>query len=440
MSPISTLTSYQETQLQNYYNRWLAVACSTVPVDRPQAKQTIHHSYALMDKPPPEILFFTGPVNAHAFMQEQRIDHLLNQLGVPIVTLPLALKLSHQVRTQLTSELLLDITEGLKLPELTAFSFNLHLTTWMPMAELLTWGAQDLETTTEPWQEWSTHLWEQLWHQQQNEWRQAIQRQPGGDLLVHMGETLWQWGEPVGQAFEDVFIDPIRKQPEVRAWEQGMQQMLTTLGLVGMGWQALTRTSEALHPALLDYCIEVLGCDHDTEAWAQLRSLSTHCGLILPFEKTCLVFDRPLECHADPEGRFHYEGGAALHFADGYRCYQFHGVQIPERYGTVHPHVWQADWLLHEQNAELRRVLIQGIGYDRLCQELQAEALNSWREYTLLRIAPTIDVEPIYLLKMTCPSTGYIHATRVPPSIQSAREAIRWVNWDTDPEEFALES
>lgn len=115
-------------------------------------------------------------------------------------------------------------------------------------------------------------------------------------------------------------------------------------------------------------------------------------------------------------------------------------MQIPERYGTVHPHVWKADWLIHEQNAELRRVLIQGIGYDRLCQELQAESLNTWREYTLLRIAPAIDVEPIYLLKMTCPSTGYIHATRVPPSIQSAREAIRWVNWDTDPEEFAQES
>lgn len=37
---------------------------------------------------------------------------------------------------------------------------------------------------------------------------------------------------------------------------------------------------------------------------------------------------------------------------------------------------------------------------------------------------------------MTCPSTGFIHALRVPPDTQSAREAIRWVNWGIAPEEF----
>lgn len=37
---------------------------------------------------------------------------------------------------------------------------------------------------------------------------------------------------------------------------------------------------------------------------------------------------------------------------------------------------------------------------------------------------------------MTCPSTGFIHILRVPPDTQSAREAICWVNWGIDPEEF----
>lgn len=50
------------------------------------------------------------------------------------------------------------------------------------------------------------------------------------------------------------------------------------------------------------------------------------------------------------------------------------------------------------------------------------------------------DVEPLYLLKMTCPSTRFIHALRVPPDVRSAREAIRWVNWGTDPEEFSVQT
>jgi hypothetical protein len=74
---------------------------------------------------------------------------------------------------------------------------------------------------------------------------------------------------------------------------------------------------------------------------------------------------------------------------------------------------------------------------------LEAKELDSWQEYTLLRIdkiIDDIDKQPIYLLKMTCPSTGFIHALRVPPQLQSARQAIRWVNWGIDPEKFDLQS
>lgn len=88
----------------------------------------------------------------------------------------------------------------------------------------------------------------------------------------------------------------------------------------------------------------------------------------------------------------------------------------------------------------MRRVLIQGIGYSRICQELQAIELDSGQEYTLLKIDNNVDIEPIYLLKMTCPSTGFIHALRVPPNINSAKEAINWVNWGTDPEEFSVQT
>ncbi|HAX76683.1 MAG TPA: hypothetical protein DCY88_12780, partial [Cyanobacteria bacterium UBA11372] len=105
-----------------------------------------------------------------------------------------------------------------------------------------------------------------------------------------------------------------------------------------------------------------------------------------------------------------------------------------------------AQWLLSEDNAEVRRLLFQTIGYDRICLELQATELDSWREYTLLKIDIFDDFDehrnrrPTYLLKMTCPSTGQIHVLRVPPDMKSAREAIRWVNWGIDPEEFAVET
>ena len=184
-------------------------------------------------------------------------------------------------------------------------------------------------------------------------------------------------------------------------------------------------------------------------------SLFEHCGWIFPFENICIICDRPCKLSLDNQQRLHAEGEPALQFADGYSLYAYHGVTLPEKYGKLHPHQWQAQWLLEEDNAELRRVLIQGIGYSRICQELQAIELDSWQEYTLIRVDADIDgversyfeeidvppqQEPIYLLKMTCPSTGFIHALRVPPNIKSAREAITWVNWGTDPEEFSTQT
>ncbi len=199
---------------------------------------------------------------------------------------------------------------------------------------------------------------------------------------------------------------------------------------------------------VLDFSISVLGQDYGIKNWSAIQKLTQECCWVYPFEKSCVVIERPNKYHFNEGERFHGEGQPALEFRDGYAIYAYNGVILPEKYGKIHPHQWQAEWILQERNAEIRRVLIQGIGYGRLCQELKAETLDSWREYTLLRIIDTpnysevngseVEEEPIHLLKMVCPSTAHIHVLRVPPDIYSAREAIRWVNWDTDPQEFAV--
>jgi internalin A len=193
---------------------------------------------------------------------------------------------------------------------------------------------------------------------------------------------------------------------------------------------------------LTQWYISSLGVNISQKAQEILRCqklLFEHCGWIIPFEKICAVSDRPRHLRFDSQNRLHAEGEPAIEFADGWNFYYYHGVRLPKQYGQVHPNKWQSQWLLAEENVELRRVLIQGIGYDRICQELQAKQIDSWQEYALLQI-DNADVEPICLLKMTCPSTGFIHALRVPPNLTSAREAIGWVNWDIDPEEFSVQT
>ncbi len=191
--------------------------------------------------------------------------------------------------------------------------------------------------------------------------------------------------------------------------------------------------------SMFDVCISVLNCKHDRRAWAAFQAMGQSCSWIYPFEKTCIVCDRPTQLSIDSEQRLHAEAEPAIQFADGYTLYAYHGVILPEKYGKLHPSQWQAQFLLEERNTGVRRVLIQEIGYARIFHELQAQQLDTWAEYTLLKINGA-DIEPMYLLKMTCPSTGFIHVLRVPPNMKSAREAIRWVNWGTAPEEFLVQT
>ena len=196
---------------------------------------------------------------------------------------------------------------------------------------------------------------------------------------------------------------------------------------------------EASWLAFYEYFKEICGLDSQTQKLSGIWQISKNAGWWLPHENLCWISERPNILHRDTQGRLHKDGDFALRYPDGWGIYAWHGVRLPRQYGSIRSERWQSEWLLKETNAELRRALIQGIGYSRLCKELQAESLDSWREYELLKLGKTIDVEPVVMIKMTCPSTGLIHAHRVPQEIKTAREAISWVNQEIDPEEFAIE-
>jgi leucine-rich repeat protein SHOC2 len=134
----------------------------------------------------------------------------------------------------------------------------------------------------------------------------------------------------------------------------------------------------------------------------------------------------------------------------------FLGVELSRRYWTKFSD-WQPEWLLDEDNAEIRRILVDRVGYAKICDRLNTVTIDTWREFTLLKIDGakkfydpdgepifseryTIDSEPIVLLKMTCPSTAHIHILRVPPAMVSAEAAITWVNQGIHPDKFAVQT
>lgn len=440
MSQIDSLNTTQSEQLQRYRDRWWQYLTSTQTLNRVKAESAVGWAYEAAGYPVPRVQFMRGPHDFRDYLKATPLPQQLSQWGAPIVQFPLSKALADDLRGQLGFDLWIELLERLDSIRLTELSMEMYSAVLGPVLTEFGMIEEPVSLNQSLTEQWLEQVADHQWQVQERFWKDELRRQPGGDWVLSLGETLWDVTQPLNQWLDETLVRPLRAEPLVQELEAGVRQVFGFFSLFGLGVEALEASATNFYPVVLDYCGEILGCDLDQTKWSALRSLYTDCGPILTFEKMCFVFERPTKLSFDEEGRMHGEGEPAIAFDDGYGQYCFQGVRLPPKYGAVHPNLWQANWILQEPNAELRRVLILGIGYSRLCQELHAVELDSWREYTLLRIEQPIDVEPIMLLKMTCPSTGSVHATRVPPHLATARGAIRWMNWDIDPEEFEVET
>lgn len=99
-------------------------------------------------------------------------------------------------------------------------------------------------------------------------------------------------------------------------------------------------------------------------------------------------------------------------------------------------------WILREGNAEIRRVIIEKLGWTRILSDLGGKIIDKWDCYELYRIMPkdTIIKESFHLLKMKCASTDsdYVHC--IPPEVHTAREAIKWMNKGIEPKQFKIQA
>lgn len=188
----------------------------------------------------------------------------------------------------------------------------------------------------------------------------------------------------------------------------------------------------------LNFCISVLNCNCSPIRWQIFESLANNSFWLFPYDRLAVVCDRPTKISFDDKQRPHAVMQPAIQFADGYSIYAHHGVAIPEKYALLHPQQWQTQWLL-ENNTQLRQPLIQEITDIQKIETSLATELDSEQEFILLKIDDSIDGEKIYFLKMTCPFTKEVHALfHVPTHIKSVRQAILWVNWGIEPEEFVM--
>ncbi len=114
------------------------------------------------------------------------------------------------------------------------------------------------------------------------------------------------------------------------------------------------------------------------------------------------------------------------------------GVHIPERL-AFYPETISGQAVLLEENLELRRIMLERVGYERLMLEVGGLILDrdvdAGGERKLIRI-PLDDDEDIVMVSVICPSTAHQYVLRVPPFMRSCRQAIAWVAGFDNPDAY----
>jgi hypothetical protein len=160
-----------------------------------------------------------------------------------------------------------------------------------------------------------------------------------------------------------------------------------------------------------------------------LMDLSENCGWWWPFEGAVILTEKPNFICRDEQNRLHHESRKALEYPDGFGVYSWHGVRVPD-WVIKYPESITIDKINKEENAEVKRVLLERFGIPRWLKEIKATIVQKDRFGKLIETRALSswegeeDLAKFVLVKDA--STARQYALRVPPSVKTAHEGIAW--------------
>ncbi|MGW0247580.1 DUF6745 domain-containing protein [Nocardia goodfellowii] len=167
----------------------------------------------------------------------------------------------------------------------------------------------------------------------------------------------------------------------------------------------------------------------ESERLTGLAEVARNAGWWWPFEHAVVLCERPLHLERDEAGRLHCGDGPALIFPDGFALYSWGGMPVPATFLSELSDLTPAR-IRAEDNAELRRVMLEFFGYERYLAESNAQPVHRDETGILWRI-PLPDDEDVVMVEVvnsTAEPDGTFHTywLRVPPGTRTAKEGVAW--------------
>ncbi|GAG31576.1 unnamed protein product, partial [marine sediment metagenome] len=151
------------------------------------------------------------------------------------------------------------------------------------------------------------------------------------------------------------------------------------------------------------------------------------CGFWWPYERLCLLSERPVEVLTNDEAVVHSERGPAIRYSDGHRVWVLNGVLVPSWLADLPEERIDPLRLLEIRNSSVRREFVRKVGIDRVCYKLKARCVGRQGDYELI-LLNLRDRRRRPYLKMRNPSLGTWHVEGVSSACTTVAEALAWRN------------
>jgi len=183
-----------------------------------------------------------------------------------------------------------------------------------------------------------------------------------------------------------------------------------------------------------DFFREETGLIKQTDKLQGLTTITKSAGWFLPHENICWISERHCTVHQDGQHRIHCENGPAIAYPDGWAMYAIHGVRVPWDI-IEQPDSITVERIDAEQNAEVRRVMMERYGLARYLDDSGAVLLDtdetSLADPIQLYRKEIPGDEPLVMLRMlnSTPEPDQSRRTytlRVPPDMTKALDAMAW--------------
>ena len=179
---------------------------------------------------------------------------------------------------------------------------------------------------------------------------------------------------------------------------------------------------------------QALGVPFTSDQDARLTDIeeTVRAGLwAWPHEHGVVVCDRPTVCRmedlaGDGYWRLHAPDGPAMAWLDGWQIHAWHGVRVPADV-IERPETITAKRITAETNQEVRRAMVERIGWDRYLEMARAVPVQSDRYGDLYRLTiGEADVTIVLVQNSTPEPDGQVkrYGLTVPETCRTAHEAV----------------